>query len=595
MKRKINTVINTGKKNFIITRISSEKEDETSLIDQRNFIIQHYGFNLLDRVNIEFIDFNGYSAFNRSYYTDTMNTLSKLKDKKFYYFCVDRFSRNVALGSKWLENIKNNNSTIYFAQEKLEYPCAGDYERIIPCLISAQQYSESISEKVKHRNQAKKQRGEFSQTLAFGCSFNNSRIYELKIIALINILKSVRHENIIELHYLKKLLKNIVLSMPINSKDMIDKIKYIDENDFYSVDDLNSEFTDLDICDLLSNYGIFIIKKDIEIEIVTDFKYNSHYFYWGNSIKDLNNKIKKYINDLDDNIRNYNLNDISSLILTLSKKRVNKRSIIDLTNKIIELNYEFYGKLLHSKSSIKLKTWLKIPDNINIPLDFQWNEPIKKKDKETKKISDILKKFNENIKNKEFKDNYVKIKQLFLKNPNNDLDEQLISLMRDSFHINENSQQNHPRKKQNIQHLNENEYIDENEDYESIESEESLTNNINMDIQPLIVDDFEEIHEEEDHEHEENQSSSNNFNDLDFSILEILYIDSYKKKGENHKNTQLIQNEIRIRVKSDTSLLSNLDSNILQIILKDLYHLKGEHYSETQDYLNEIKKRKRIR
>ena len=44
---------------------------------------------------------------------------------------------------------------------------------------------------------------------------------------------------------------------------MNDKIKFIDENDFYSDDDLRTKFTDLDICDLLSNYGIFIIQKDI--------------------------------------------------------------------------------------------------------------------------------------------------------------------------------------------------------------------------------------------------------------------------------------------------------------------------------------------
>ena len=113
------------KKIFIITRISTEKEDETSLKVQRDIICEKYGLNFLDRVNIEYIYFNGYSAFNRSFYTDTMNTLSTLENKEFYYFCIDRFSRNLAFGSQWLANIKKHNSKIYFAQEDLVYPREG--------------------------------------------------------------------------------------------------------------------------------------------------------------------------------------------------------------------------------------------------------------------------------------------------------------------------------------------------------------------------------------------------------------------------------------------------------------------------------------
>ena len=136
-----------------------------------------------------------------------MDTLSTLKNKKFYYFCVDRFSRNLVLGSQWLENIKKNNSKIYFVQENLEYPREGpyfnDFNDIISCITKAQQFSEQISDRVKFANNAKKQRGEFSQTSAFGCSFEENRIYELKIIALINLLKWVGHGSMIQLYYLK--------------------------------------------------------------------------------------------------------------------------------------------------------------------------------------------------------------------------------------------------------------------------------------------------------------------------------------------------------------------------------------------------------
>ena len=208
---------------FIISRISSEKEDKTSLINQRKFINDFYDFSLHDKVNIKYIDFDGNSAYNKSYYTDTMNTLSTLKNKKFYYSWIDRFSRNVALGSTWLQNIKNNNSTIYFALEELEHPRKGDYHRIIDGITAAQDYAESLSEKQKLAHIAKKQRGEFKQTSAFGCSFDEKRSYEIKILVLIDLLKSVGHENIIELHYLKKLLKSIVLSMPIDEKNMIKK------------------------------------------------------------------------------------------------------------------------------------------------------------------------------------------------------------------------------------------------------------------------------------------------------------------------------------------------------------------------------------
>ena len=77
--------------------------------------------------------------------------------------------------------------------------------------------------------------------------------------------------------------------------------------------------------------------------------------------------------------------------------------------------------------------------------------------------------------------------------------------------------------------------------------------------------------------------------------MEILYLDSYKKKGENDEDTLDYLNEIKKRIKKDNSLLSNVDFNILQIILKDLYYSEGEHYDETQDYLNELKRRRRFK
>ena len=457
---------------IIISRISSEKEDKTSLINQRKFINDYYDFNLHDKVNIKYIDFDGNSAYNKSYYTDTMNTLSTLKNKKFYYSWIDRFSRNVALGSTWLQNIKNNNSTIYFALEELEHPRKGDYHRIIDGITAAQDYAESLSEKQKLAHIAKKQRGEFKQTSAFGCSFDEKRSYEIKILVLIDLLKSVGHENIIELHYLKKLLKSIVLSMPIDEKNMIKKIKYIDDYDSYSDEDLSSEFTDLDICDLLSNYGIYIIKKNnenyYEIEIVTDFIYYPDYFYWGNPNKKkdnntnyLTNKIKKYIPDFNDKINNYKLNDISKLILKLSQKKDDHYSIVKLTNKIIELNYDSYPELRYNLG-IKVKSSLKIPEDIKIRLDFQDRDPIKKKDKDTKKLCDILNKFNENRKIQEFEDKYLEFKQLFLKYlSSKDFNIELHSLMLNSLiideieleDVNNDGPQNNVRKKQNIQHL----------------------------------------------------------------------------------------------------------------------------------------------
>ena len=91
MKRKINIDINfeSEKKIFIITRISTEKKDENSLIDQKDSICEKYRLNMFDhKVITEYIPFNGYSAFNTSFYTNTMDTLSTLENKEFYLYPI---------------------------------------------------------------------------------------------------------------------------------------------------------------------------------------------------------------------------------------------------------------------------------------------------------------------------------------------------------------------------------------------------------------------------------------------------------------------------------------------------------------------------
>ena len=590
MKRKINIDVNTNKKIFIIVRLSTESDNETSLIDQKNFIIQKYNFNLLNKVDIEFIQFNGYSAFNTSYYTDTMNYLFQLKNKQFYFFSIDRFSRNLIFATQWLQYINNNNSYIYFAQEELKHPQVGDYRRIIDAITVAQQYSESISIKVKNAILSKKQRTEFTQSVAFGCSFNNKRIYELKIIVLIDLLKSIDHDSYITLYYLKNILKSIVLSMPIPQLDIINKINFIDNNDFYTEEQLSNKFSDLDICDLLSNYGIFIIKNNndsyFEIQIVNDdyfnFNYYSDYFYWTH-FKDMISYINQ--SNLDfylskKKFNNFKLNDISSLILKLNNKIDNLSSRNKLSNKIISLNKEFYPQL-KSKSKILVGTWFKIPKNLLIPKLFQFREKRNSIDKKNFYLFDKIKnKFNHNIKINDFKDKFISFKQSFLSQPIND---ELISLMCNSLSIS-NQQDQDPEEDQD-EDPDEDPEEDQDEDREE-DCDEDREEDQDEDREEDQDEDREEdCDEDQEGDFEEGDFEEEDFEEEDFEgdLEEGDLEEDQEEEGDELRKKQNISMIVENQCSSEL-----IPIDILLYLIKQAIKNYGEDHEITQAYTKQF-------
>lgn len=333
-------------------------------------------------------------------------------------------------------------------------------------------------------------------------------------------------------------LKSFFERLPLRLQDKITKIKFIDDNDFYSNEDLSTEFSDLDICDLFSNYGIFIIKNNnesyFEIEIVTEdnsvFNYQPEYFYLDKLIDYFNN-IEKYITNFDDFSLNYcnSLIDISILILKLNKKKVNDSTIEKLVQKIIQLNIDYYPNLKNN-SKIKVGTWLKIPNNMSIPKEFQYKE---KRSKDYYIIDKITNIFDENYKKENFKNKYDNLKESFLKTPIND---ELLTIMCSSLSVSEESDTESV----------EDETSNDEYQYDNEIEEQELTENIKMNVQPLIEED--EI-EEDEIENDNQLSHSNNLVDVDFDILQFLFKDSKKKNGVNHKETQNYLNEIKRRLK----------------------------------------------
>ena len=100
--------------------------------------------------------------------------------------------------------------------------------------------------------------------------------------------------------------------------------------------------------------------------------------------------------------------------------------------------------------------------------------------------------------------------------------------------VNNDGPQNNVRKKQNIQHLD----IDE-EDSDSIQLEDNLGNNINMNIQRLDIN--------EDEEDIEVDQRNINLKDFDNETLKLILDNSILQYGKNHKNTKQIINEIMTR------------------------------------------------
>ena len=93
MKRKNLNNVDTSKKNFIILRVSESINENEQISFEKQLSVIKKIFKLNDKNDYEIVEENGSSAYNKSNYYFTMNDLFRLKNRNFYYYCIDRFSR----------------------------------------------------------------------------------------------------------------------------------------------------------------------------------------------------------------------------------------------------------------------------------------------------------------------------------------------------------------------------------------------------------------------------------------------------------------------------------------------------------------------
>ena len=216
------------------------------------------------------------SAFNKSNYTKSITQLIRdTKNNVFYFSRVDRFSRNILMGMKWLNLILNNNHQIYFVEQNLDYSIMNK-QRVHIELTNAQNESETISQRVLCSNQRKKQNYIWKNTKVFGGSFE--RKYEIMLCTLINKLMHLEDNNeTISTKDLSTHLKLILREYPMEKSIIDERIRYIHSNPIMiteknemtgvekKIEILSDNQTPDEISDLLNAYGIFFLYKENDV------------------------------------------------------------------------------------------------------------------------------------------------------------------------------------------------------------------------------------------------------------------------------------------------------------------------------------------
>ena len=405
-------ILDTNKKIYIILRVSTKHINEISLQKQKDEILKNLGnINLND---VQVITFNGKSAYNDSNYTVNLteifqNTINKI----FYYYSIDRFSRNVSLGAGWLNMIKKNNHKIYFYTNQLYYPNNGDYQRIINLLTEAETESRIKSDRTKESRNHRISNNIF--TNGFGFGNNMKRPWELKLIQfLLKYIDFIHCKIELTEQEIKDYLIDYIQLLPIDRELKQQKINFI-QNETIQINkntvennyDDNQDYSS--ISEFLNVMGIPFLKINT---ITKDF--TEGYFSSINSPPDSNiNHI--YQSEpytfivLKGNIDNFyeTIGDKREITLeSISRKMIHfNPSIFNRVNDLNRLKNDIYQlnrtriKGLTPESLLKKGTKINVPEieGLLIPEDNQWTWKQKISPRFFINIEDILENHQKNL------------------------------------------------------------------------------------------------------------------------------------------------------------------------------------------------------
>lgn len=407
-------ILDPNKKIIIIVRISSKNINEISLQKQKDEILKNLGN--IDLNDVQIIGFNGHSAYNNSYYTANINQiLQKNKNKTFYYYSIDRFSRNVELGAKWLNMIKKNNHKIYFYTNQLNYPNNGDYQRIINILTEAETESRIKSDRLKESRNHRISSNIFTNGPGFGNNMN--RPWEIKLIQfLLKYIDFIHCKIELTEQEIKDYLIDYIQLLPIDRELKQQKIDFI-QNEVIEIDKIsvgnnhNQEEDNMNISEFLNVMGIPFLKINPITKDFTEGYFNSKY-----RPSDVNHVyqsepytfvvLKGNIDNFYETIgkkREITLDSIARKIIHFNQTIFTLNDLNRLKNDIYQLNRTRI-KSLRPDIPLKKGTKINVPEieGLLIPEDNQWTWKQKISPRFFINIEDILENHQKNLEKQGF-------------------------------------------------------------------------------------------------------------------------------------------------------------------------------------------------
>lgn len=404
---------------ILIVRVSVKQkgQNQVSLQKQTDEILR---LNKLNRNDVKILIFNGYSAYNDSYYTEIIKLIfSKHKDKTYYYYSIDRFSRKLSMGNEWLDLIEKNNSKIIFTINQLSYPSDGMRLLINNVLFETQSESYVKSVRAIQSNKFVKDNNIFQNRPGFGNSFK--RRWELKTVLFIQkFLQFLNNELDLNDQQIKNYLIEIINIMPIDRSLRNQKIRFIqNEQLVINKNNVNDQYDDSkdyeNVCLFLNEWGIPYLKFNAKKEFIEGF-FNTKKTANYDNITHCDPYLFHVLSSKEEDIHTngqITLTNVARKLIFFNSTIYTIHDVDHLTNELIELNKHNlsrnkknkFSRIYFDANSPLLKhTILNLPnvENLIVPdvNQYKWKEKINKKFYIN--IEDILNNFDNNCKKQNF-------------------------------------------------------------------------------------------------------------------------------------------------------------------------------------------------
>ena len=404
---------------ILIVRVSVKQkgQNQVSLQKQTDEILR---LNKLNRNKVEILIFNGHSAYNNSYYIATMKLVfERHKNKTYYYYSIDRFSRKLSIGNEWLDLIEKNNSKIIFTTNQLSYPSDGMRLLINNVLFEAQSESYVKSVRAIQFNKFVKDNNIFQNRPGFGNSFQ--RRWELKTLLFIQkFLQFLNNELDLNAQQIKDYLIEIINIMPIDRSLRNQKIRFIqDEELVINKNNVNDQYDDSkdyeNVCLFLNEWGIPYLKFNTKKEFIEGF-FNTKKTANYDNITHCEPYLFRVLSSKEEDIHTngqITLTDVARKLIFSNSTIYTIHHVEHITNELIELNKHNLSRNKKNKFSriyfdantpLLKHTILNLPnvENLIVPdvNQYKWKQKINKKFYIN--IEDILNNFDNNCKKHNF-------------------------------------------------------------------------------------------------------------------------------------------------------------------------------------------------